>query len=279
MNIPRETIKIPHYKHPADNGFFLRRLSDGHSMPDKRFQPHRDDYYIFLVLTSGTASGMIDFKRVDIQKNQSIIISPNQVHFIEQTETDIDGWVLAISAEHLSAKDIDKVAAYALNISSFDLEKYSADLANLFSILQRRIHENDMAKTLGSSIKSIILDCAPKLSFGTKNRYLRIVVELNKLIERNIISEKKPSAYASMLNISEVYLNEAVKATTGKNVSSFIRSKIILTAKRKMTYTSLSVKEIAYTLGYEDYPYFSRLFKKETGIAPMEFRKTLNSPT
>lgn len=42
-----------------------------------------------------------------------------------------------------------------------------------------------------------------------------------------------------------------------------------------MTYTSLSVKEIAYTLGYEDYPYFSRLFKKETGIAPMEFRKNL----
>ena len=192
---------------------------------------------------------MIDFKRVDIQKNQSIIISPNQVHFIEQTETDIDGWVLAISAEHLSAKDIDKVAAYALNISSFDLEKYSADLANLFSILQRRIHENDMAKTLGSAIKSIILDCAPKLSFGTKNRYLRIVVELNKLIERNIISEKKPSAYASMLNISEVYLNEAVKATTGKNVSSFIRSKIILTAKRKMTYTSLSVKEISLYSG------------------------------
>ncbi len=164
--------------------------------------------------------------------------------------------------------------------SSFDLEKYSADLANLFSILQRRIHENDMAKDSGFSHKSIILDCAPKLSFGTKNRYLRIVVELNKLIERNIISEKKPSAYASMLNISEeVYLNEAVKATTGKNVSSFIRSKIIFNSQTQMTYTSLSVKEIAYTLGYEDYPYFSRLFKKETGIAPMEFRKTLNSPT
>ena len=64
-------------------------------------------------------------------------------------------------------------AAYALNISSFDLEKYSADLANLFSILQRRIHENDMAKTLGSAIKSIILDCAPKLSFGTKNVFCR----------------------------------------------------------------------------------------------------------
>ncbi|WP_236636910.1 helix-turn-helix domain-containing protein [Sinomicrobium soli] len=39
----------------------------------------------------------------------------------------------------------------------------------------------------------------------------------------------------------------------------------------------LNISEIAYGLGFENLPYFSRLFKKETGVSPSEFRKTLNS--
>ncbi len=86
---------------------------------------------------------------------------------------------------------------------------------------------------------------------------------------------KSPAAYALMLNISEVYLNEAVKGATGLNVSTYIRNRLMIQAKRQLAYSSLASKEIAYNLGYEDYAYFSRLFKKSAGVSPSEYRKNL----
>lgn len=78
-----------------------------------------------------------------------------------------------------------------------------------------------------------------------------------------------------MLNISEVYLNEAVKNATGLSASGCIRSQVIIEAKRMLAYTDLTPSEIAMELGYTDYSYFSRLFKKETAQSPIEFRKNL----
>ncbi len=60
---------------------------------------------------------------------------------------------------------------------------------------------------------------------------------------------------------------------TGKNVSGFIRSQVVLIAKRELIYSDLSPVEISERLGYVDYAYFSRLFRKDAGISPREFRK------
>ena len=106
-------------------------------------------------------------------------------------------------------------------------------------------------------------------------RYRAITLKLRKLPDSHIAGETSPSAYASMLNISEVYLNEAVKESVGLSVGAYIRARVILQAKRQLAYTSLSAKEIAYSLGYEDYAYFSKLFRKNVGKSPSDYRKNL----
>ena len=83
---------------------------------------------------------------------------------------------------------------------------------------------------------------------------------------------KSPAEYAKTLNISSAYLNECVKSTTGNSVSYYIQQRIILEAKRLLYHSGKSVKEIAVELGYDDYPYFSRLFSKVTGMTALAFR-------
>jgi len=85
---------------------------------------------------------------------------------------------------------------------------------------------------------------------------------------------KQVKAYAVLLHITPLHLNEVVKETTGFSASHWINQEILLEAKRMLYYTSLDVKEIAYVLGYDDHAYFSRFFKKHTGMTALEFRNS-----
>ena len=63
---------------------------------------------------------------------------------------------------------------------------------------------------------------------------------------------------------------------TGKTAIDHIHLYLISEAKNLLAGGDLSVSEIAYALGFESPPYFSRLFKKEVGVTPKEFRCKLS---
>jgi len=80
-----------------------------------------------------------------------------------------------------------------------------------------------------------------------------------------------------MLSLSAVYLNECVKNVTGLPVSYHIQHEIIKEAQRLLFYSGNSIKEIGFSLGYEDIQYFHRLFRKMTGFTPLQFRNQILS--
>ncbi|MGA0555755.1 helix-turn-helix domain-containing protein [Larkinella sp. VNQ87] len=77
---------------------------------------------------------------------------------------------------------------------------------------------------------------------------------------------------ADDLNVSPAYLSDTLRTQTGQNTQQHIHSALIEKAKRLLMSTSLSVNETAYQLGFKYPQYFSRLFKKKTGLTPAEFR-------
>jgi len=99
-----------------------------------------------------------------------------------------------------------------------------------------------------------------------------ITLEFRQLVTQRFKTMKSPADYAEAMHLSLSYLNEIVKETTGFPVSYWIQQEVILEAKRLLYYSQCSVKEIAFELGYEDHTYFSRLFKKQAGQTPGEFR-------
>jgi AraC-like DNA-binding protein len=78
---------------------------------------------------------------------------------------------------------------------------------------------------------------------------------------------------ATELNLSPRYLSDLLKQETGKTAIELIHLFLVSEAKNLLTGTDQTVSEIAYKLGFENPPYFSRLFKKETGMSPNEFKK------
>lgn len=108
--------------------------------------------------------------------------------------------------------------------------------------------------------------------------YNKVISEFYKNLEEYFDSRASvpglPSVayFAQMANLSPNYFGDLVKHFTGEPPIDHIHNHIIKLAKQKLQQTALSVSEISYGLGF-DYPtYFTRFFRKKTGIAPKVFR-------
>ncbi len=80
---------------------------------------------------------------------------------------------------------------------------------------------------------------------------------------------------AYQLNLSSKYLSDLLKQETGKTALELIHLYVISEAKNLLVEGEQSISEIAYHLGFENPPYFSRLFRKEVGMSPKEFKKQI----
>lgn len=275
MTKPRD---IPFSKMHAisDAGVFVKRFGQHGKVAMKPYA-HRDDYYIFALLTEGKVAVEVDFERKELAAGEMLILSPWQVHNKPVGEEwDADGWMLAFSPEILTESEARAIEEYSISPHPFSLDKeVMDDVVALCAMIQRYRSDDGIATVLASAVKCLVLSSLDSLDKKASGRYKLITLNLRKLLDIHLPHEKSPAAYASMLNISEVYLNEAVKGATGLSAGAYIRSRVIVQAKRQLAYTSLSAKEIAYALGYEDYTYFSKLFRKSVGKSPADYRKNL----
>lgn len=82
---------------------------------------------------------------------------------------------------------------------------------------------------------------------------------------------------ASQLHISPKYLSDLLKNETGKTALELIHLQMVAEAKNMLVGGDHSITEIAFHLGFDNPPYFTRLFKKEVGLSPKEFRKQMFS--
>ncbi|HVN47767.1 MAG TPA: AraC family transcriptional regulator [Bacteroidota bacterium] len=82
---------------------------------------------------------------------------------------------------------------------------------------------------------------------------------------------------ASQLHLSSKYLSDLLKQETGKTALELIHLYVISEAKNLLVEGEQNIAEIAYRLGFENPPYFSRLFKKEVGMSPKEFKNHLQN--
>lgn len=94
------------------------------------------------------------------------------------------------------------------------------------------------------------------------------------LVERDFAVRPRVAAYARELGLTPGHLNALCRATLGRPAGAVIRDRLTLEAKRRLLYTDQPVSAVGYALGFADPPYFTRFFRRETGLTPQAFRRT-----
>lgn len=246
---------------------------------EKIAESHRDDYHLFLLQEEGTTTIEIDFQKHKVKSFTVTYIYPNQVHrMIAFQNATVSFW--AISNENLNPEYLKLLEEIApgnpLLLAQEDFLTVGETVSLCIKLFERN-HEKLKYSILKDSFNTLIgLVIAQYLnktkSKDTLSRFEMITKAFKSTLERNFSTAKRPTEYAEKLNISTPYLNECVKNTTGFTVSYHIQHRVVLEAKRLLYHSDKSVKEIAFELGYDDYPYLSRLFTKVAGMTALAFR-------
>ncbi len=112
-------------------------------------------------------------------------------------------------------------------------------------------------------------------SHAQQNPYIK---SMQRYISEHISDKLTLGEIAEAVHLTPEYCCALFKKTTGKTVFSYILDQRIETAKRLITLGELSLKTIAGEMGFADYNYFSRTFKRITGLTPSEYRQMSLSP-
>lgn len=97
---------------------------------------------------------------------------------------------------------------------------------------------------------------------------------LTGMIAAGFRDHRPVADYAAALGLSPAHLNRLTRRATGMSVQGLVDGQIVEAARRDLVFTSSPVQSIAYSLGFADPAYFSRFFKRKTGMSPERYRQT-----
>jgi AraC family transcriptional activator of pobA len=239
-----------------------------------------EKYHIILTNNSGIFE--VDLTKYEFEGPTLFFTSPYQHFKLESTEPGT-AEIITFDGDYYCIEYHKKeVACNGLlfnNIYNFPSVKVSdPEINRIFKNIQNEVHHRN-------AYSDPILKSYLQLILAISSKYMRMkmehqaLIEVNpvekfrELLEAHFIDERTVGFYAQKMALTPNVLTKKCKRYFGKSPSVLIQERIILEAKKLLHLTYKSIKEIAGQLNFEDEHYFSRYFKKHTGIAPTYFRE------
>lgn len=248
--------------------------------------PHRHDFFEVLYLAKGSGNHVIDSNKYEIKPPCVFFMSPGQAHKLELSQ-DIEGFIFIFTADFylLNRSDQNSLIEfpffYTVQQDNPPLQLQNGkDVLFIERLFQQGLSEMNKdsysIEMLRSILDLILTTCASRYktsdkSIGKGKGHI-LIKRFYQLAEENYLKNLPLSHYATLLSVSPNHLTQTVKQFTGKTSIQVIKLKQILEIKRLLIHTDLNVSEIANLLNFEDQSYFSKFFKRETQLTPIQYR-------
>lgn len=245
-------------------------------------QPHKHDFYMVFFVEKGSGVHNVDFTQYTVNNYQVYFIRAGQVHNWS-LDVDTSGFQLMLAADVItifsnlgSFPFFEQSVPSCLSLDKKQFEEFKNHLHEIELVLSDNdvLTKEILLLRLHLMLKLLqkeYLNQFPEHDSSTKPE--KIIKGFNTLIDDHFNEESSVNFYADKLNITANYLNILSQKYLKMPASDVIKQRTILEAKRLLTSTDLSIKEIGYQLGFNDNTYFSKVFKKYTGKTPGDFKK------
>jgi AraC family transcriptional regulator, transcriptional activator of pobA len=255
----------------------------------KRLEPRRLTSYFIVLIESGSITYNLDLQEITLTDGHALFAMPNQVFVPPLKNAGLKYFKVLFDENTLALLPQQfPFLVNPLNSQTIIFDNATRGrVKKVFEILNQMLHVDEHptdTEIILAYLNSLLTDINSSYFKNTEpvnilNNNLSKFIEFKLIVETHLTDQPSVNAIAEKLALTTNSLYRIVKEHSGVSPKDFFTNRLIVEAQRKLQYSPLSVKELAYELGFNDPDYFSRFFKKCTGKSVSEFLEARQDPS
>lgn len=240
---------------------------------------------VLVRFCSNNSQLKIDNKLYTFDKNQVVFLTEfHKVEFVSVSKAKFIKWnkhfyCIINHDSEVGCKGILYYGAVSLPIISL-IENELESFKLVWSLLEQEMLSKDslQEEMLQMTLKRLLVQCTriykSQISFNLEDKTQSdIIREYHFLVEKHFKEKHSVADYADLLYKSPKTLSNIFKKLGSKTPLQFIKDRRLLEAKRLLSFSNYTISEVGFNLGFSDVQSFSRFFKRESGISPINYRE------
>jgi AraC family transcriptional activator of pobA len=287
----KSTRDIPVYKLYGEEAHWLtpdmvhcESIESRSRLHNWRIKPHQHHgLFQILYLSDGTARVRLDDHHRDMRGPQVLAVPQMSIHGFDFSRN-AGGQVITLAYpmfDRISQQLADALSAMTGPlIHALGEDEESAHIKLAFSRLDSEYKRDApyrglrMESLLGAILvwmvrNSMSMQQEPARALARGERHFAAFCQM---VEECYAKHHPIAHYAGQIGITSAHLNALCRQAVNQSALALIHDRMLLEAKRSLVYTSMTVSVVSYSLGFADPAYFTRFFKRQTGMSPKEFR-------
>ncbi|PWD98855.1 helix-turn-helix domain-containing protein [Marinilabilia rubra] len=249
---------------------------------DKALKAHRLNFYQILIITKGRGIHEVDFQLIAYSENTVIPVAMGQVQRFT-LNPNLAGYAILFTPDFLIKENLDYSYLFDFTIFLHTINPISS-IANqaVYTLIDEMVSEQQKKLEFNTTeyqrnlLKNFLIQIERNKRQRTDivyNDSLELFLKFRQLLEENVNYKVRVVDLCEQLNVSEKQLNGSIRQYQNITAKKYIDDRILLEIKRLLVYSTLSIKEIAYEIGFEDPTNFTKYFKTRMKMLPTEYRQ------
>jgi AraC family transcriptional activator of pobA len=257
------------------------------------FPLHRTNYYDIMFIVEGQSSSKhCGLKKYEIRPSQIFFKAAGQITSGDVLDKNIKGYFCLVEGDFLSNYGFAKSPLSNFSFFKFgnnpiisldatEISRIVFLLDNMHRLYNSGQKDETRYPIIAAYLNVLLQEAAiihqnqnkSEFNAGSATSAEVITDKFKDLVAEHYLTKRQVKEYADLLCITPNHLNKVIKKATGKTALDLIFEMLLMEAQVLLKQTDMNIAEIANYLRFEDTSYFSRFFKKHSGVTPVAYRK------
>ena len=250
--------------------------------------PFQIDFIMMVFCLGGELSFILNQQKVVLHANEVVLVSHNDIGEIVEINKHFEVFVIGFSNrnyfENVYSKSAWEFRNFLLFRKHFPIpEQDMKEYYMFYELMRNKLSDESfipkkefIAKSLtlmGVIMQNTIINASKLVPQNSKQRNILLLEQFINLVKLHFRKQHNLQFYADELCITPKYLSQLVYETSGHFASDWIKKYLIDEAKTLLKEGKYTANQVADALGFTNASYFTRFFKRETQMTPMQYQK------